>query len=145
MSEIFHPIRQRSQVGDAQTCGDNKVRVVHPGVPSTSVDGEEGCTLTTTHAALANYPCPKCLVHHDKLHNIDRCFEARTAESMKMVYDKAINAANKTEAERILQDYGIHKTEVLIDLNQSAVYLPVSFLEFLLVHGTFRSVSCFLL
>ena len=40
------------------------------------------------------------------------CFKART---VKRVYDNAINAANKTEAERILQDYGIHKTEVLID------------------------------
>jgi hypothetical protein len=115
MSAVFHPIRRRSQAGDAQTCGDNKVRVAHPGVPFDSVDGEEGCALTTTRAALANYPCPKCLVHHDELHNIDGCFKARTAESMKRVYDNAINAVNKTEAERILQDYGIHKTEVLID------------------------------
>ena len=84
-------------------------------MPFDSVDGEEGCMLTTTHVALANYPCPKCLVHHDELYNIDGCFKAHTVESMKRVYDNAVNAANKTEAERILQDYGIHKTEVLID------------------------------
>ena len=115
MSAVFHPIRRRSQAGDALTCGDNKVRVVHPGVPFDSVDGKKGCTLTTTHAVLANYPCPKCFVHHNELHNIDRCFKARTVESMKRVHDNTINAANKTKVERILQDYSIHKTEVLID------------------------------
>lgn len=115
MSEVFHSIQQHSQVGDAQTCGDNKVQVAHLGVPFNSVDGKEGCTLTTTCVALTNYLCSKCLVHHNELYNIDRRFKARTVKSMKGIYNNAINAANKTEAERILQDYGIHKTKVLID------------------------------
>ncbi|KAJ7864578.1 hypothetical protein B0H14DRAFT_3084417 [Mycena olivaceomarginata] len=49
---IFASLQKRSWNGVPLECWDRVVRVFHPGVLIT----------------LANYPCAKCLVHHDELH-----------------------------------------------------------------------------
>ncbi len=63
-------------------------------------------------AALANYPCPKCLVPKDKLHHVSKEFPARTSESMKAVIQEASMAPTKAKKEKILQDHGLHDIEV---------------------------------
>jgi hypothetical protein len=94
------------------TCGDLRTRVLYPGVSIQALDGQEACAACACRAALANYPCPKCLVHHDDLDEIDRDFTPRTTEDMQQVYLESQSAATKTLAEEILKRYGIHATDV---------------------------------
>jgi len=114
MEVIFGPIRDRLHSGDAKTCCDDCIRVLYPGIPFSSLDGEEGCSITAMRAAFSNFPCPKCLVHHNELHKIDGTFEPRTTAQMQQVYIDAMNAPNKTEADRVRQEFGLHNTEVFL-------------------------------
>lgn len=145
MNKVFGPLKARARSGDSVRCGDNQTWIIHPGMPFTSLDGEEGCLIRSTRAALTNYPCPKCLVHHNDLHNIDGNFELHSSESMKQVYYDAINAPNKTEAKRILKGVGIHKTEVQCFVTCDYYCYSLLLAEFLLVDGEFRPLFVILL
>lgn len=70
--------------------------------------------FSACRAAHANFPCPRCLVHKDDLNKITKVFPARTVDHMRQVYTNAMNAPNKTERERILQNYGLHQTKVFV-------------------------------
>ncbi|KAJ7347921.1 hypothetical protein DFH08DRAFT_808700 [Mycena albidolilacea] len=108
---IFAPLLGPAKHGELLTCGDGIQRVCYPGVPITSIDGEEACSVSACRAALANFPCPRCLVHHNDLDKICKTFPLRTTETMKQFYEDAIAAPTKTESERILQSVGLHATE----------------------------------
>ena len=98
-------------------CGDGVIRVLHPGIIIESQDGEEAnCFCACRASGHANYPCPKCLVHKDQLHNVTGSFESRTSESMRLVIQRASRAQTKTEKEKILQAFGLHDIEVINDL-----------------------------
>ncbi|KAJ7827364.1 hypothetical protein B0H14DRAFT_3720925 [Mycena olivaceomarginata] len=81
---------------------------IHPGILILSLDGKEASYFNACRAALANYPCPKCLMHHSELHCITKKFKVRTTATMKAVVDKASNALTKTEAEAILKNNVLH-------------------------------------
>jgi len=98
--------------GLTMKCGDLKTRVLYPGVPIQALDGQEACAACACRAALANYPCPKCLVHRDDLDKIDQDFTPRTTEDMQQVYLESQLAATKTLSEEILKEYGLHATNV---------------------------------
>lgn len=90
-------------------------RVLYPAIPIASLDGKEMSIFTATRGPLANYPCSRCLVRGDQLHDIftrHRTFELRTTESMKAVYEEAAAMQYKTHAEEHLQSYGLYSTEV---------------------------------
>ncbi|KAJ6550186.1 hypothetical protein B0H19DRAFT_1298710 [Mycena capillaripes] len=108
---IFAPLLGPAKHGESLTCGDDIQRVCYPGVPITSIDGEEACSVSACRAALASFPCPRCLVHHNDLNKICRTFPLRTTETMKQFYEDAIAAPTKAESERILQSVGLHATE----------------------------------
>ncbi|KAJ7892470.1 hypothetical protein B0H14DRAFT_2560177 [Mycena olivaceomarginata] len=108
---IFAPLLGPAKHGELLTCGDGIQRVCYPGVPITSIDGEEACSVSACRATLANFPCPRCLVHHNDLDKISKTFPLRTTETMKQFYEDAIAAPTKTESERILQSVGLHATE----------------------------------
>ncbi|KAJ7201091.1 hypothetical protein GGX14DRAFT_659051 [Mycena pura] len=108
---IFATLRKPAKHGEALTCGDEFQRVCYPGIPITSIDGEEACSVSACRAALANFPCPRCLVHHNDLGKICDCFTLRTTETMKQIYEDAMAAPTKTESEHILQSVGLHATE----------------------------------
>ncbi|KIJ58811.1 hypothetical protein HYDPIDRAFT_33775 [Hydnomerulius pinastri MD-312] len=125
---IFGSLRHRARSGEAIKCGDDLNRVIYPGIPIESLDGEESCKTTATRAALADHPCPKCLVRHEQLHNIDETFTQRTTQSMMAVYQKAACASTKSEAESILQSHGLHGTQNFFwTFRHSDPYLAASY------------------
>ncbi|KAK6966943.1 hypothetical protein R3P38DRAFT_2476453, partial [Favolaschia claudopus] len=62
-------------------------------------------------AALANFPCPKCLVSKVDLHRITGDFRMRTTPKMRAVVVKALNSNSRTERENLLKSYGLHGIE----------------------------------
>ena len=112
MGIIFKPMEKPSHEGMALRCGDRIQRVLFPGIPIQCLDGEEACFACACRAALANHPCPRCLVHHNQLDLIDLSFTPRTTESMQQVYQNSQAALTKTLAEDILRAHGLHATEV---------------------------------
>jgi hypothetical protein len=109
---MFASIQQRARCGDTVKCADQLARVLFPGIVFHSLDGEEACWVAAVRSALAKYPCPRCLVHQDDLHNITKEYPIRTVLNMQQVYEDAVNASTKTERERILQGSGLHFTKV---------------------------------
>src|ERR1700683_2169108 len=86
MGVIFEPMENPSRSGMTLRCGDSIQCILYPGIPIECLDGEEACSACACSAALANHPCPQCLVHHDQLDLIDRQFIPRTTETMRQVY-----------------------------------------------------------
>lgn len=112
-SRVFSSLRRRSHSGEAMQCGDGVNRILHPGILIESMDGEEAnCFCACRASGHANYPCPKCLVHKDQLHNITGSFETRTSDSMRSVILRASQASTKMEKEKILQAFGLHDIQV---------------------------------
>lgn len=107
-------LTQRSYNGECVPCGDGKIRVLYPGIPVLSLDGEEACICTCTKAAMADVPCSSCLVTQNELHDLspNRYFVPRTTQSMKAVYRNSLNHRFKKDANDLLQRYGLHQTEV---------------------------------
>jgi hypothetical protein len=89
---IFASLQKRSSNGVPLECWDRVVRVFHPGVLISSLGGKEAAYFNACRAALANYPCAKCLVHHDELHCLTKKSEPRTMATMKAVIDEALHA-----------------------------------------------------
>ncbi|KAJ6483401.1 hypothetical protein C8R45DRAFT_932013 [Mycena sanguinolenta] len=62
-------LQRHASGGKCVTCGDNVNRVLFPRLPVFSLDGEEACTCAATRGSLADFPCPRCLVCHNQLHD----------------------------------------------------------------------------
>jgi hypothetical protein len=112
MDVIFDPVKQPARAGMTLKCGDHICRVLYPGIPIQALDGEEACAACACRAALANYPCPRCLVHHNQLDMIDEQFTPRATDTMRQVYLDSQAAATKTMADDILKKHGLHATKV---------------------------------
>ena len=98
--------------GETVQCGDEAIRNMYPGIYIESLDGEEAAIFCCCRAALANHPCPRCLVHKSQLHEITQSFEPRTPENMQDVLRRAASASSKTAMESILKQYGLHNIQV---------------------------------
>jgi Plavaka transposase len=109
---IFSSLKSRSWSGEPIRCPDNLVRVFHPGILIESLDGKEAAYFNACRAALANFPCPKCLVHKSDLHRITGNFTLRTTQTMKAVVVKALKTGTKTHRENLLKSYGLHGIQV---------------------------------
>lgn len=112
MEVMLQSLVRPARSGVTVNCGDGNTRILYPGISIQALDGQEACAACACRAALANYPCPKCLVHHDDLEEIDRNFAPRTTEDMQGVYLESQSAATKTLSEEILKQYGLHATDV---------------------------------
>ena len=123
MKVIFEPIKQPARTGIALFCADHIARILYPGIPIEALDGEEACAACACRAALANYPCPRCLVHHNQLAEIDKKFPPQTTQTMQQVYLNSQAAATKTAAEDILRNHGLHATEVYQKFHLSVMHL----------------------
>ncbi|KAJ7125922.1 hypothetical protein C8R44DRAFT_702274 [Mycena epipterygia] len=111
LAVIFSSLKSRSWNGEPIRCPDSLVRVFHPGVVISSLDGKEAAYFNACRAALANFPCPKCLVHKSDLHRITSTFQLRTTPTMKAVVLKASKKKTKTDKETILKNYGLHDVQ----------------------------------
>ncbi|KAJ7617483.1 hypothetical protein DFH06DRAFT_1062143 [Mycena polygramma] len=105
---IFAPLKSRSWSGEPIRCPDGLPRVFHPGIIIDSLDGKEASYYNACRAALANFPCPKCLVPHCDLHKITSDFKLRTSATMKAVVLKAFRKKTKADKEHILKKHGLH-------------------------------------
>ncbi|KAJ7845532.1 hypothetical protein B0H14DRAFT_2358069 [Mycena olivaceomarginata] len=107
-------LQQYASGGKCVTCADAVNRVLFPRLPILSLDGEEACTCAATRASLADFPCPRCLVRHDQLHDFfskNLEFPLRTTTTMKAIYEQAKRERFKGDAEDLLQQHGLHSTE----------------------------------
>ncbi|KII90328.1 hypothetical protein PLICRDRAFT_107314, partial [Plicaturopsis crispa FD-325 SS-3] len=111
LSVVFKRLRRRSHHGETVRCGDKIPRILHPGILIESLDGEEAAAFCCVRAATANFPCPKCLVHKLKLHELTTTFDLRTTETMRAVFQRAAAAGSKTKTENILKDHGLNNVE----------------------------------
>ncbi|KAJ7166717.1 hypothetical protein C8R46DRAFT_996401 [Mycena filopes] len=105
---IFASLKTRSWTGETVECWDNLVRVFHPEILICSLDGKEAAYFNACRAALANHPCPKCLVHRCDLHKLSKRFELRTRATMKAVVREASRSSTKAGKEDILKKHGLH-------------------------------------
>ncbi|KAJ7665851.1 hypothetical protein DFH06DRAFT_1268156 [Mycena polygramma] len=62
-------LREKADGGKCVPCADSVQRVLFPHIPVLLLNGEEACTCAATQGALADFPCPRCLVRHDQLHD----------------------------------------------------------------------------
>ncbi|KAK6984567.1 hypothetical protein R3P38DRAFT_2575663, partial [Favolaschia claudopus] len=111
LSVIFSSLKSKSWNGEPIECYDNQIRLFHPGFLIESMDGKEDAYFNACRAALANYPCTKCLVHKDDLHRLTAEFVMRTGAAMQSVVCRARNAATKEEKEEILNKHGLHDVD----------------------------------
>ncbi|KJA12958.1 hypothetical protein HYPSUDRAFT_73169 [Hypholoma sublateritium FD-334 SS-4] len=128
LKQVFRTLKRRSWYGEAHRCADGEYRILYPGILIESQDGEEASYFCACRAALANYPCPKCLVCKDELHCVSRTFPARTSESMRAVIEQVSVATTKAKKEKILQDHGLHDIKhFLWDFRFSDPYKALSY------------------
>ena len=113
VSRVFSSLQQCSHSGEAMECGDGVNCVLHPGILIESQDVEEANYFCGCRASgHANYPCPKCLVHKDQLHDITGTFEPLTSESMRAVIWRASRAETKADKEKFLKGFGLHDIQL---------------------------------
>lgn len=131
-----------AQSGLALECGDRKRRVCYPGIPITSLDGQEACSVCGTKAANADHPCAKCLVHKTELHKNDKQFPARTSANMEAIYVQSQGAETRGMAKALLRKYGLHGTSVsyIVAIRYYTTEYD-SNAEFLLADAKFRSIQ----
>jgi hypothetical protein len=97
-----------SQEGETVTCGDDITRVLFPGIPIHSLDGEEaGCTCAA-RGQKADHPCPRCLVHKSELHKVLKDCPLRTVEAMHHACQQAKAAKTKSAVDQIMRKHGLH-------------------------------------
>ncbi|KAK7034389.1 hypothetical protein R3P38DRAFT_3185238 [Favolaschia claudopus] len=111
LSVIFSSLKSKSWNGEPIEWYDNRVRLFHPGFLIESMDGKEEAYFNGCRAALANHPCPKCLVHKDDLHCLTKVFTMRASEATESTICRARNAPTKGEKERILKKHGLHDVD----------------------------------
>ncbi|KAJ7885741.1 hypothetical protein B0H14DRAFT_3734854 [Mycena olivaceomarginata] len=125
---IFASLKLCSWSGEPIRCPDNFVRVFHPGILISSLDGKEAAYFNACRVALANFPCPKCLVHKSDLHKITGQFKLRTTQTMKAVVIRARRKGTKTAKEDILKSHGLHDVQhFLWDYRFSDPYAAYSY------------------
>ncbi|KAJ7194917.1 hypothetical protein GGX14DRAFT_377430, partial [Mycena pura] len=128
---LVESLGKRSRDGEAVSCGDDISRVVYPALPIHSLDGKEADATTGTRAALAHFPCARCLVRADQLRDI--CLHGvryglRTTESMKRVYEDAERMITQKDKESLLQRHGLHAVKnAFWDIANSSPYEAASY------------------
>ncbi|GJE89869.1 hypothetical protein PsYK624_059800 [Phanerochaete sordida] len=128
LSVVFSTLKRSSNSGEAVKCADELIRILWTGFLIHSADLQEAEALCAIRAALANHPCPQCLVEKCDLHRISLSSTPRTSSFMQDVYHRAKAATTKTEKERILRDHGLHDTENFFwSMKNSDPYMATSY------------------
>jgi hypothetical protein len=106
-SVILHSLKARSVYGDTFRFGDGVRRTGYPGILIESMDFQELAAWLAIRSAMANFPCPKCLVPKSQLSQLTKRFEHRTPASMEAVLNQARRKHTKGEKEAVLKNSGI--------------------------------------
>jgi hypothetical protein len=83
-----------------------------PSILVASLDYEEAVHFLCCRASSANYPCPRCMVHHSELRKMSGKYTRRTSKTMSAVLKQARAQPTATVRNEILASYGLHNTKV---------------------------------
>ncbi|KAJ6578565.1 hypothetical protein B0H19DRAFT_931247 [Mycena capillaripes] len=127
-SVILHSLKARSGYGDTFRFGDGVRRTGYPGILIESMDFQELAAWLAIRSAMANFPCPKCLVPKSQLSQLTKRFEHRTPASMEAVLNQARRKHTKGEKEAVLRNSGIHNPQqILWEFANSDPYKATSY------------------
>jgi hypothetical protein len=126
LSIILRPLAGPAARGEPVTCGDGIERIIYPGIAIASLDNEEACTYCGCRSSLANYPCPRCLVHNDDLHRLTEMFTPRTPTAMRAVFNEVKEITSRAKREEILRDHGLNFVQVSPPNRVISTYRPIT-------------------
>jgi hypothetical protein len=144
---IFGKTKEVAKMGgEVMRCGDEKKRIIIPGVPIDSMDMEEMWCFTACRSVHAKFPCPRCLVPNAEQHIYSKTYPLRTSSSMKKTYDDAKEAKTKAEANQLLMDCGLNDVKVQYSIFTTCYpTLLMQQIELLLGFPKLRPISrCFI-
>ncbi|KAH9038489.1 hypothetical protein EDB85DRAFT_2287447 [Lactarius pseudohatsudake] len=110
-SMIVQLIVTHSKTGCWLECGDGVERWLFPIVLILSADYEEQCVMSLTRGAMSNFPCPICLVKHDKLTDLTKNWPRRTAAHTQEIVQQAQSFTCARDCEALLSKFGLRNVQ----------------------------------
>ncbi|KAG1858282.1 hypothetical protein C8R48DRAFT_748763 [Suillus tomentosus] len=104
---ILSSLAAKSNMGQWLECLDRLQRCFFPLILILSSDFEEQSTMSLTRGVRALWPCPVCLVPHDKLSDTSHCYPCRTSRDSQAILATARAKETAEEREEILKEYGL--------------------------------------
>ncbi|KAG1733838.1 hypothetical protein EDB19DRAFT_1896555 [Suillus lakei] len=104
---ILSSLAAKSKTGQWLECLDIVQRWFFPLILILSSDFEEQSTMALTRGVRALWPCPVCLVPHDKLSDMLHCYPRRTSCDSEAILATARERETAEEREEVLKDYGL--------------------------------------
>ncbi|KAJ7202777.1 hypothetical protein GGX14DRAFT_570454 [Mycena pura] len=104
----------RSHYGETFRFGDGIYRTPYPGILIESMDFQELACWLAIRSAIANFPCPKCLVPKHRLAELTQPFKHRSPAAMANVVRRARKKGTKKEREVLLRNSGLHDIEQIL-------------------------------
>ncbi|KAH9001527.1 hypothetical protein EDB92DRAFT_1788816 [Lactarius akahatsu] len=126
-SMIVQSIVTHSKTGCWLECGDGVERWLFPIVLILSADYKEQCVMSLTCGAMSNFPCPICLVKHDKLTDLTKNWPRRTAAHTQEIVQQA-QSLTRAQGEALLSKFGLRDVQnVFWQLQHTDPYRALSF------------------
>ncbi|KAG2143770.1 uncharacterized protein EDB93DRAFT_1241355 [Suillus bovinus] len=104
---ILSSLAAKSKTGQWLVCLDVVQRWFFPLILILSSDFEEQSTMVLTRGVRALWPCPICLVPHDKLSDMSHCYPRRTSRESQAILATARERETAEEREEVLKEYGL--------------------------------------
>ncbi|KAH8991781.1 hypothetical protein EDB86DRAFT_3065116 [Lactarius hatsudake] len=104
-------IVMHSKTGCWLECGDGVERWLFPIVLILSADYKEQCVMSLTRGAMSNFPCPICLVKHDKLTDLTKNWPRRTAAHTQEIVQQAQSFTHARDCEALLSKFGLRNVQ----------------------------------
>jgi hypothetical protein len=82
--------------------------------------------MALTHGVRALWPCPVCLVPHDKLSDMSHCYPHRTSHDSEAILATVRERETAEEREEVLKDYGLRDVIVSLSLLLRYIVLMLS-------------------
>jgi hypothetical protein len=77
--------------------------------------------MALTRGVRALWPCPVCLIPHDKLSDMSHCYPRRTSRDSQAILETARERETAEEWEEVLKEYGLR--DVLVSLSLLSHYI----------------------
>ncbi|KAG1823449.1 uncharacterized protein BJ212DRAFT_1566538 [Suillus subaureus] len=85
---------------------------------------EEQSTMVLTCGVRALWPCPVCLVPHDKLSDMLHCYPWHTSRDSEAILATTRERETAEEREEVLKDYGLHDVVKMSQVDKSYQAFP---------------------
>ncbi|KAJ3555947.1 hypothetical protein NM688_g2296 [Phlebia brevispora] len=107
--KILELLLSAAKTGHMWKCGDNKERWLFPVILLLTADYEEQTTMLLTRGNNGLFPCPVCLIPHDKQHNLDLFWPRRNTEEAKAIVQNY--NLSSTVKNQLLKNLGLRDVE----------------------------------